>query len=37
MAFRVGMSVRYYGYKTGKQFKALIDHEGKGVRVWRIK
>ncbi len=34
---RVGPSARYYGEKTGKVFKTLIDHEQGGVRVWRIK
>ena len=34
---KIGPSARYYGEKTGKQFKTLIDHEANGVRVWRIK
>ena len=33
---KVGPSARYYGEKTGKQFKTLLDHEANGVRVWRI-
>jgi len=33
----VGPAARYYGEKTGKQFKALLDHEANGVRVWRVK
>lgn len=33
---KVGPSARYYGEKTGKQFKTLLDHENNGVRVWRI-
>ncbi len=31
-----GPAARYYGDKTGKKFKTLIDHENNGVRVWRI-
>jgi hypothetical protein len=34
---RVGPAARYYGDKTGKQFKTLLDRDGNGVRVWRIK
>ena len=34
---RVGPAARYYGQKTGKTFKTLIDHESNGVRVWRVK
>ena len=34
---RVGPDARYYGDKTAKQFKTLIDHETSGVRVWRTK
>ncbi len=34
---KVGPSARYYGEKTDKQFKTLIDHETNGVRVWRVK
>ncbi len=33
---KVGPAARYYGEKTGKQFKTLLDHDGNGVRVWRI-
>ncbi len=33
---KIGPSARYYGEKTGKKFKTLIDHDGNGVRVWRI-
>ncbi|SPD75760.1 hypothetical protein PITCH_A720100 [uncultured Desulfobacterium sp.] len=32
---KVGPAARYYGEKTGKKFKTLIDHDGNGVRVWR--
>ncbi len=32
---KVGPSARYYGEKTGKQFKTLLHHEENGVRVWR--
>ena len=28
-------SARYYGEKTGRKFRSLIDREEKGVRVWR--
>lgn len=34
---KIGPSSRYYGEKTGKQFKTLIDYDGNGVRVWRVK
>ncbi len=34
---KVGPSARYYGEKTGKQFKILVDYDHKGVRVWRVK
>ena len=34
---RVGPAARYYGEKTGKTFKTLIDHTEGGVRVWRTK
>jgi hypothetical protein len=34
---KVGPSARYYGEKTGKHFKTLIDHDMNGVRVWRVK
>ena len=33
---KVGPSARYYGEKTGKQFKTMIDHDTNGVRVWRV-
>ena len=33
---KVGPAARYYGEKTGKKFKTLIEHETNGVRVWRI-
>ncbi len=33
---KIGPSARYYGEKTNKQFKALLDHEENGVRVWRL-
>ena len=33
---KVGPSARYYGEKTGTKFKTLVDHDGKGVRVWRV-
>ncbi len=36
MKRKIGPSARYYGVKTGKQYKALVDHDGKGVRVWRV-
>lgn len=32
----VGPSARYYGQRTGKEFKTLMAHEENGVRVWRI-
>ena len=28
-------SARYFGEKTGKKFRSLIDREERGVRVWR--
>jgi hypothetical protein len=34
---KAGMAARYYGVKTGKGFRTLIDHESNGVRVWRVK
>ena len=34
---KVGPSARYYGEKTGKQFRTLIDYDSNGVRVWRLK
>ncbi|MBW2184644.1 MAG: hypothetical protein JRF49_12385 [Deltaproteobacteria bacterium] len=33
---KVGPAARYYGEKTGKQFKTLIDHETNCIRVWRL-
>jgi hypothetical protein len=33
---KVGPSETYYGQKTGKKFKTLLDHDSNGVRVWRI-
>jgi hypothetical protein len=33
---KVGPAARYYGDKTDKKFKTLMDQEGNGVRVWRI-
>ncbi len=33
---KIGLSARYYGEKTGKKFKAMIDYDGNGIRVWRI-
>ena len=32
---KVGPAARYYGEKTGKKFKTLMEHDGNGVRVWR--
>ena len=29
-------SARYYGVKTGKRFRSLIDHKEYAVRVWRV-
>jgi hypothetical protein len=29
-------SARYFGEKTGRKFRSLIDREERGVRVWRI-
>ena len=34
---KMGPSARYYGEKTGKTFKTLVDHGENGVRVWRVK
>ncbi len=28
-------SARYYGVKTGKKFRSLINREENGIRVWR--
>ena len=33
---KIGPAARYYGEKTGKQFKTLIEHGSNGVRVWRV-
>ena len=33
---KVKGSARYYGVKTGKKFRSLINREEDGVRVWRI-
>lgn len=33
---RIKGSARYFGEKTGRKFRSLIDREEKGVRVWRI-
>ena len=33
---RVGPAARYYGQKTGKRFKTLIEHGSNGVRIWRV-
>ncbi len=33
---KVGPSARYYGEKTCKKFKTLIDRENNGIRVWRL-
>jgi hypothetical protein len=33
---KVGPSARYYGQKTGKNFKTLVDNENNGIRVWRV-
>ena len=29
-------SARYYGVKSSKRFKSLINREDNGVRVWRV-
>jgi hypothetical protein len=29
-------SARYFGEKTGRKFRSLIDRQEKGVRVWRV-
>ncbi len=34
---KVKGSARYYGVKTDKKFRSLINREEGGVRVWRIK
>ena len=33
---KVKGSARYYGVKSDKKFRALIDREKDGVRVWRV-
>jgi hypothetical protein len=33
---KVKGSARYYGVKTGKKFRSLINREEDGVRVWRV-
>ena len=33
---KVGPAARYYGEKTEKQFKTLLDRENNGVRIWRV-
>jgi hypothetical protein len=33
---KVKGSARYYGVKTGKRFRSLINREEDGVRVWRV-
>ena len=33
---KIANSARYYGYKTDKKFKTVIDRENNGVRTWRI-
>jgi len=33
---KVKGSARYYGVKTGKKFRSLVNREESGVRVWRI-
>jgi hypothetical protein len=32
----VGPSARYYGEKTGKKFRTLLERHNNGIRVWRI-
>lgn len=34
---KVAPSALYYGQRTDKKFKALLDHDNNGVRVWRLK
>jgi hypothetical protein len=29
-------SSRYYGVKTGKKYRTLINRQERGVRVWRV-
>jgi len=33
----VGPAARYYGDKTGKRFKTLLERENNDMRIWRIK
>jgi len=33
---KVKGSARYYGVKSSKKFRSLIDHKENAVRVWRI-
>ena len=33
---KVKGAARYYGVKTGKRFRSLIDRDEDGVRVWRV-
>lgn len=33
---KVKGSARYYGVKSGKKFRSLINREEDGVRVWRV-
>lgn len=33
---KVKGSARYYGVKSGKRFRSLINREENGVRVWRV-
>ena len=33
---KVGPSARYYGEKTGKNFKTMLMREENGIRVWRV-
>ncbi len=33
---KVKGSSRYYGIRTGKKFRSLINREEHGIRVWRV-
>jgi len=33
---KVKGSARYYGVKTGKKFRSLVNRDEIGVRVWRV-
>jgi len=33
---KVKGAARYYGVKTSKRFRSLINREEDGVRVWRV-